>query len=58
MRLRVDPEVTIDEITSVVETDPALAAQVMSWASSSYYAAPSKIRSVEDAIVRVLGLIW
>lgn len=49
-------EVTIDEITSVVETDPALAAQVMSWASSSYYAAPSKIRSVEDAIVRVLGV--
>ena len=56
MRLRVDPNVTIDEITSVVETDPALAAQVMSWASSSYYASQSKIRSVEDAIVRVLGV--
>ena len=56
MRLRSDPEVTIDEITSVVETDPALAAQVMSWASSSYYASQSKIRSVEDAIVRVLGV--
>ena len=56
MRLRSDPDVTIDEITSVVETDPALAAQVMSWASSSYYASQSKIRSVEDAIVRVLGV--
>ncbi len=56
MRLRVDPNVTIDEITSVVETDPALAAQVMSWASSSYYASQSKIRSVEDAIMRVLGV--
>jgi len=56
MRLRSDPEVTIDEITSVVETAPALAAQVMSWASSSYYASQSKIRSVEDAIVRVLGV--
>ena len=55
MRLRVDPDVSIDEITSVVEIDPALAAQVMSWASSSYYASPTKIRSVEDAIVRVLG---
>ena len=54
MRLRSDPDVTVDEITSVVETDPALAAQVMSWASSSFYASPSKIRSVEDAIVRVL----
>jgi len=39
----------------VVETDPALAAQVVSWAASPYYAAPGKIRSVEDAIVRVLG---
>ena len=56
MRLRSDPDVTVDEITSVVETDPALAAQVMSWASSSFYASPSKIRSVEDAIVRVLGV--
>ena len=56
MRLRSDPDVTIDEITSVVETDPALAAQVMSWASSSFYASQSKIRSVEDAIVRVLGV--
>ena len=56
MRLRSDPEVTIDEVTSVVETDPALAAQVLSWASSSYYASQSKIRSVEDAIVRVLGV--
>jgi HD-like signal output (HDOD) protein len=28
---------------------------VVSWAASPYYAAPGKIRSVEDAIVRVLG---
>lgn len=55
MRLRVDPNVSVDEITSVVETDPALAAQVMSWASSAYYGSSTKIRSVEDAIVRVLG---
>lgn len=38
-----------------METDPPLAAQVISWAVSPYYAAPGKIRSVEDAIVRVLG---
>ena len=48
-------EATIDDITGVVETDPALAAQVVSWAASPYYASPGKIRSVEDAIVRVLG---
>jgi HD-like signal output (HDOD) protein/prolyl-tRNA editing enzyme YbaK/EbsC (Cys-tRNA(Pro) deacylase) len=56
IQLRVDPHATVDDITGVVETDPALAAQVVSWAASSYYAAPGKIRSVEDAIVRVLGV--
>ncbi|MCF7200552.1 aminoacyl-tRNA deacylase and HDOD domain-containing protein [Pseudomonas oligotrophica] len=55
IKLRVMPEATVDDITGVVETDPALAAQVISWAASPYYAAPGKIRSVEDAIVRVLG---
>ena len=55
IKLRVNPEATVDDITGVVETDPALAAQVVSWAASPYYAAPGKIRSVEDAIVRVLG---
>ncbi|WP_017939666.1 aminoacyl-tRNA deacylase and HDOD domain-containing protein [Zestomonas thermotolerans] len=55
VKLRVDPNATLDDITGVVETDPALAAQVVSWAASPYYAAPGKIRSVEDAIVRVLG---
>jgi HD-like signal output (HDOD) protein/prolyl-tRNA editing enzyme YbaK/EbsC (Cys-tRNA(Pro) deacylase) len=55
IKLRVDPDATVDDITGVVETDPALAAQVVSWAASPYYAAPGKIRSVEDAIIRVLG---
>jgi HD-like signal output (HDOD) protein/prolyl-tRNA editing enzyme YbaK/EbsC (Cys-tRNA(Pro) deacylase) len=55
IKLRVDPNASIDDITGVVETDPALAAQVVSWAASPYYAAPGRIRSVEDAIIRVLG---
>lgn len=55
IKLRVDPNTTVDDITGIVETDPALAAQVVSWAASPYYAAPGRIRSVEDAIVRVLG---
>ncbi|UAW98333.1 HDOD domain-containing protein [Halopseudomonas nanhaiensis] len=55
MKLRVDADATIEQLADVVETDPSLAAQVVSWASSPYYAAPGKIRSVEDAIGRVLG---
>ena len=55
IKLRANPEASIGDITGVVETDPALAAQVMRWAASPLYAAPGKVRSVEDAIIRVLG---
>ncbi|ALO47654.1 HDOD domain-containing protein [Pseudohongiella spirulinae] len=55
MQLRANPNASVSELTSIVEADPSLAAQVVSWASSPYYAAPGKIRSVQDAIVRVLG---
>lgn len=55
LQLRANPDIHIDELTAVIETDPALAAQVMSWAASPLYAAPCKICSIEDAITRVLG---
>ena len=55
MKLRSNPDADIMELADLVETDPSLAAQVVSWASSPFYAAPGKIRSVEDAIGRVLG---
>lgn len=53
--LRVDPNADINDLASIVETDPSLAAQVVSWAASPYYSAPGKIKSIHDAIVRVLG---
>ena len=37
MRLRVDPNAGAMELAQVVEQDPSLAAQVISWASSPYY---------------------
>jgi HD-like signal output (HDOD) protein/prolyl-tRNA editing enzyme YbaK/EbsC (Cys-tRNA(Pro) deacylase) len=55
IKLRVDPNADVQDLTDIVEADPALAAQVVSWAASPYYAAPGKIKSVHDAIVRVLG---
>ena len=55
IRLRVDPDANIEKLSQIVERDPSLAAQVVSWASSSYYSAPGSIKSVQDAIVRVLG---
>ncbi|MGB0466971.1 MAG: aminoacyl-tRNA deacylase and HDOD domain-containing protein [Pontibacterium sp.] len=55
LMLRSDPDADIEDLVEVVRVDPSLSAQVMSWAASPYYAAPGKISSVEDAVIRVLG---
>ncbi|GAA5315221.1 MAG: HDOD domain-containing protein [Candidatus Pelagadaptatus aseana] len=55
IKLRVDPEADISDLANIVEMDPSLAAQVVSWASSPYYSAQGEIKSIHDAIVRVLG---
>jgi len=55
IHLRANPDAGTDELADIIEKDPSLAAQVVSWASSSFYNAPGKIKSVHDAIIRVLG---
>ncbi|SIQ83403.1 aminoacyl-tRNA deacylase and HDOD domain-containing protein [Marinobacterium stanieri] len=55
VKLRSDPSAGVDDLVPVIKRDPSLSAQVMGWASSPYYAAPGKVRSIEDAIIRVLG---
>ena len=55
IKLRVDRNADVSDLAEIVEMDPSLAAQVISWASSPYYSAPGKIKSLHDAIVRVLG---
>lgn len=55
IQLRVNPNADVSDLAEVVETDPSIAAQVVSWAGSPYYSAPGKIKSIHDAIVRVLG---
>ena len=55
IKLRSNPEADSDELATIVERDPSLSAQVVSWASSSFYNAPGKVKSVHDAIIRVLG---
>lgn len=55
IQLRSNPDAGVDELVPVVRLDPSLSAQVMSWAASPYYAAPGKVSSIEEAIIRVLG---
>jgi HD-like signal output (HDOD) protein/prolyl-tRNA editing enzyme YbaK/EbsC (Cys-tRNA(Pro) deacylase) len=55
IKLRVNPNADVSDLCNIIELDPSLAAQVVSWASSPYYSAPGTIKSIHDAIVRVLG---
>jgi HD-like signal output (HDOD) protein len=45
----------LNELARIVEQDPSLAAQLISWACSPFYAYPGNIKSVNDAIINVLG---
>ncbi|NOY62641.1 MAG: HDOD domain-containing protein [Gammaproteobacteria bacterium] len=53
--LRGNPNATIKELSQIVESDPVLAAQVMRYASSPFFAYRGKVDSVHSAISRVLG---
>lgn len=55
LTLRANKNANVSDLAEIVEMDASLAAQVVSWASSPYYAAPGRISSVQDAISRVLG---
>lgn len=55
LQLRSNPDGDVDELLDIVRLDPAVSAQIMSWAASPYYAAPGQVDSVEDAVIRVLG---
>jgi len=55
IELRVDPHADTAELANVVEMDPGMAAQVVSWARSPYYGVKGEIKSVEEAVIRVLG---
>ncbi len=55
LRLRLNPDADADDLARVVELDPGLAAQVVSYAGSAYYGYLGTIGSLRDAITRVLG---
>jgi HD-like signal output (HDOD) protein len=50
------PDVQFDEVVSLMEEDPVVAAKVLSVAQSSFYSRGARITSLRDAIVRI-GLL-
>lgn len=55
LRLCTIPDASAEDLAKVIELDPSLAAQVVSYASSAFYGYLGKINSIRDAITRVLG---
>ncbi|NLW05162.1 MAG: HDOD domain-containing protein [Pseudomonadaceae bacterium] len=55
LSLKSKEDVSGTDLAHVIEMDPSLASQVISWANSPYYGAPGSIRSIQDAVIRVLG---
>lgn len=56
IKLRNNPFANASELSAVIEQDPSLSAQLLRYAASPFYAYQGKLTSVEQAIVRVLGM--
>ena len=55
LELQSDPNAGARELANIVQLDPSLAAQVIRYASSSYYGYTGRITNIQEAISRVLG---
>jgi len=55
LQMRSNPDAGINELVPLVGSDPSLSAQVIAWANSPLFAAPGRAKSIEDAVVRILG---
>lgn len=56
LSLRNNPYANASELAAVIDQDPSLTAQLLRYAASPFYAYQGKLTSVEQAIVRVLGM--
>ncbi|MGD8812279.1 MAG: HDOD domain-containing protein, partial [Thioalkalispiraceae bacterium] len=55
LRLRNNPDATIEQLVDIIERDPALVAQIMRHANSAWYSSPQPVETTYDAIFRVIG---
>lgn len=55
LRLRSDPDATVTQLAEIVAQDTALAAQVIRYANSAFFHQAGNIKTIEDAVFRVLG---
>lgn len=55
IQLQANPDATGEDLARIVECDASLTAQVVGWASSPFYGKRGGVRTVREAIIRVLG---
>ena len=55
LELQSDPNAGVQQLANIVQLDPSLAAQVIRYATSSYYGYAGRITTIHEAIARVLG---
>ncbi len=53
--LETNPDHDLQDLTRIIECDASLAARLMGWANSAFYALSTQVNSLEEAIMRVLG---
>ena len=56
LMLRAIPDVKVEQIVDVIEKDPVLTAQIVSYANSAFFGQAGSVKSLKDAIFRVLGV--
>ena len=56
LTLRSTPDVKVEKIVAVIERDPVLVAQIVSYANSAFFGQAGSVKSLKDAIFRVLGV--
>ena len=56
LNLRAIPDVKVEKIVEVIEKDPVLVAQIVSYANSAFFGQAGEVKSLKDAIFRVLGV--
>lgn len=55
LQLRNNPDATVEQLAEIIILDPAISAQVIRYANSPLFGQSGKVKSLSDAIFRVLG---
>lgn len=56
LEIATDPDLEVTDLASVIGQDPALCARILGLANSAFFAQTKPVVTVEEAIIRVLGL--